>query len=119
MYAAIVFLPLFGAVIAGLFGRLIGARASELVTTGLLLVSAVLSVVTFAQVGLGHQETTIVPLWQWIHAGDFHTDWTIRVDTMTAVMLVALFFTTSRAARIIYPAGLFVFFVILKILSIT
>ena len=90
MYAAIVFLPLFGAVIAGLFGRLIGARASELVTTGLLLVSAVLSVVTFAQVGLGHQETTIVPLWQWIHAGDFHTDWTIRVDTMTAVMLVVV-----------------------------
>ena len=53
MYAAIVFLPLLGSLIAGLFGRVIGARASELVTTGLLFVSAALSVVAFAQVALG------------------------------------------------------------------
>ena len=42
MYAAIVFLPILGSIIAGLFGRVIGARASELVTTGLLFVSAAL-----------------------------------------------------------------------------
>ena len=53
MYAAIVFLPLLGCVIAGLFGRLIGSRQSELVTTGLLFVSAALSIVSFAQVALG------------------------------------------------------------------
>ena len=52
MYAAIVFLPLLGCAIAGLFGRLIGPRPSELVTTGLLLVSAALSVVVFADVAL-------------------------------------------------------------------
>ncbi len=40
MYQAIVFLPLIGFLIAGLFGRLIGARASEIVTTTLLLISA-------------------------------------------------------------------------------
>ncbi len=53
MYAAIVFLPIIGSAIAGLFGRLIGARASELVTTGLLFVSAALSVVAFVTVALG------------------------------------------------------------------
>jgi NADH-quinone oxidoreductase subunit L len=90
MYTAIVFLPLLGSVIAGLFGRLIGARASELVTTGLLFVSAALSVVTFGHVALGEAETAIVPLWPWIHSGDFLVDWTIRVDTMTAVMLVVV-----------------------------
>ena len=42
MYAAIVFLPLLGFLVAGLFGRIIGTRASELVTTGLLFVSAAL-----------------------------------------------------------------------------
>ena len=90
MYAAIVFLPLLGSVIAGLFGRLIGARAAELVTTGLLFVSAALSVVTFGHVALGEAETAIVPLWSWIHSGDFLVDWTIRVDTITAVMLVVV-----------------------------
>ena len=52
MYLAIVFLPLAGALIAGLFGRLIGARASELVTTLLLVISAIMSWVAFVTVGL-------------------------------------------------------------------
>jgi len=89
MYAAIVFLPLLGSVIAGLFGRVIGARASELVTTGLLFVSAALSAIAFARVGFGGQDS-ILPLFPWVHSGGFIVDWTIRVDTMTAVMLVVV-----------------------------
>ena len=90
MYAAIVFLPLLGSVIAGLFGRMLGHRASELITTGLLFVSAALSVVAFVQVGLGGGETQIIPVLSWIHSGSFIADWTIRVDTMTVVMLVVV-----------------------------
>ncbi|HEU0095840.1 MAG TPA: NADH-quinone oxidoreductase subunit L, partial [Rhizomicrobium sp.] len=90
MYAAIVFLPLLGSAIAGLFGRLIGARASELVTTGLLLASAALSVVAFTTVALGGGATQIIPILSWIHSGDFVADWTVRVDTITAVMLVVV-----------------------------
>ena len=48
MYQAIVFLPLAGFLIAGLFGRFIGPRPSELVTTSLLFVAAALAWVTFA-----------------------------------------------------------------------
>jgi NADH-quinone oxidoreductase subunit L len=89
MYAAIVFLPLLGSAIAGLFGRLIGARASELVTTALLFCAAALSVVAFNDVALqGHKY--IIPILPWIHSGDFAVDWTVRVDTMTAVMLVVV-----------------------------
>ena len=83
MYAAIVFLPLLGSAIAGLLGRVIGARASELVTTGLLFVSAALSVVTFGQVALGEHEA-IVQVLPWIHSGAFTVDWTVRVDTLHA-----------------------------------
>jgi len=89
MYAAIVFLPILGSAIAGLFGRIIGARASELVTTALLFVSAGLSCYAFYDVALmGHGG--IFYLAQWIHSGDFEADWTIRVDTLTAVMLVVV-----------------------------
>ncbi len=90
MYAAIVLLPLLGSAIAGLFGRVIGARPSELVTTGLLFVSAALSVAAFAGVALGGGATQIVPMLPWIHSGDFTVDWTVRVDTITAVMLVVV-----------------------------
>src|SRR5271155_3799098 len=89
MYAAIVFLPIIGSTIAGLFGRVIGARASEIVTTGLLFVSAALSIVAFNDVALqGHHY--IIQIMPWIHSGDFAVDWTIRVDAITAVMLVVV-----------------------------
>jgi NADH-quinone oxidoreductase subunit L len=89
MYAAIVFLPLLGSAIAGLLGRVIGTRASMFITTGLLFVSAALSVVAFNDVALeGHKY--IIQILPWIHSGDFAVDWTVRVDTITAVMLVVV-----------------------------
>jgi len=90
MYAAIVFLPIIGSAIAGLFGRVIGARASELVTTGLLFVSAALSVAVFITIPLGGGAAQIVQILPWIHSGDFAVDWTVRVDSLTAVMLVVV-----------------------------
>src|SRR4051812_11745112 len=89
MYTAIVFLPLLGSAIAGLFGRFIGARGSELITTLLLFVSAALSCYAFYDVALlGHSQT--VRIAQWITSGDFEADWALRVDTLTAVMLVVV-----------------------------
>jgi len=89
MYAAIVFLPLLGCAIAGLFGRIIGARASEIVTTGLLFASAALSCYAFYDVNfLGH--SAIVQVAPWIDSGNFQVDWTLRIDALTAVMLVVV-----------------------------
>src|SRR6202046_3779483 len=89
MYAAIVFLPILGSAISGLFGRIIGARASALLTTALLFVSAALSALAFNDVALGHH-SYIIQIMPWIHSGDFAADWTVRVDTITAVMLVVV-----------------------------
>jgi len=89
MYTALVFLPIIASAIAGLGGRFIGARACELLTTGALFTSLALSIVAFYEVALlGHSQ--IVPLWTWIASGDFEADWAIRVDTLTAVMLVVV-----------------------------
>ena len=89
MYTSIVFLPILASAIAGLLGRFIGARASELVTTGALFVSAALSIAAFYDVTmLGHSH--LVQILPWIHSGDLRVDWTIRVDALTAVMLVVV-----------------------------
>jgi NADH-quinone oxidoreductase subunit L len=89
VYAAIVFLPIIGAAIAGLFGRVIGARLSEIVTTGLLFVSAGLSCYAFYDVALmGHSQ--LIQIMPWITSGNFNANWAIRVDTLTAVMLVVV-----------------------------
>ncbi|MFC0283487.1 NADH-quinone oxidoreductase subunit L [Camelimonas abortus] len=89
MYHAIVFLPLAGFLIAGLFGRIMGARASEIVTTSLLFVAAALSWVTFFQVawGTGPVQVTVV---NWMTSGGLSVDWALKIDTLTAVMLVVV-----------------------------
>ena len=102
MYHAIVFLPLVGFLIAGLFGRVIGARPSEIVTTALLFVSALLSWVAFVQVGYGDGATR-VQVAQWMASGDLVVDWAFRVDTLTAVMLVVV--NTVSALVHLYSIG--------------
>jgi NADH-quinone oxidoreductase subunit L len=91
MYDLIVFLPLLGFLIAGLFGRQIGARASELAATSLLGVSALLSWVAFFTVALGHDEQAlIVPVANWLTSGKVVVAWALRIDMLTAVMLVVV-----------------------------
>jgi NADH-quinone oxidoreductase subunit L len=91
MYDLIVFLPLLGFLIAGLFGRQIGVRASELTTTGLLAVSALLAWVAFFSVGLSHDEQAlVVPVANWLTSGKLAVAWALRIDTLTAVMLVVV-----------------------------
>src|SRR2546421_3487940 len=102
MYQAIVFLPLIGCVIAGLFGRAIGPRPSELVTTTLLFASMVLSWVAFAWVGFGHQDAHVV-LGTFIGSGDLHAEWALRADPLTAVMFVVV--TTISAIVHLYSIG--------------
>ena len=85
-YAAPIFLPLFGAVIAGLFGRVLGARASQLVSCGAMGVAAVMAIVVFVQVVLQGETATIV-LFDWFASGDLDVDWLLRFDELTAVMV--------------------------------
>jgi len=103
MYSAILFLPLIGFLIAGLFGRAIGAKASEYVTSGFLILAALLSWITFFGFWLGGSEAEVVNLFRWISAGDLNVAWSIRVDTLTAVMLVVV--NTVSALVHVYSIG--------------
>lgn len=102
MYHAIVFLPLVGFLIAGLFGRVLGARPSELITTGLLFVAAVLSWVSFFSVGFGSGGGR-VPVAEWMTVGDLRVDWAFKIDTLTAMMLVVV--NTVSALVHLYSIG--------------
>ncbi len=102
MYDAIVFLPLVGSLVAGLFGRRIGARNAELVTSGLLGLAALLAWIAFFLVGFGHH-TDHVPVANWFTVGDLRVDWALRIDTLTAVMLVVV--TTVSTIVHVYSIG--------------
>jgi NADH-quinone oxidoreductase subunit L len=103
MYQAIVFLPLLGFLIAGLFGRSIGAKACEYITSGFLVIAAVLSWVAFFSVALGDGEVFTVPVLRFIESGSLQADWALRIDTLTVVMLVVV--NTVSALVHIYSIG--------------
>ena len=86
MYHAIVFFPLIGALIAGLFGRFIGARASEYVTTACLAFAALIAWGVF----IDGDHATRVQVATWFTAGSLTVDWAFRIDTLTRVMLVVV-----------------------------
>ncbi|ESX43380.1 NADH-quinone oxidoreductase subunit L [Mesorhizobium sp. C416B] len=103
MYQAIVFLPLLGFLIVGLFGNALGAKASEYITSGFLVISAVLSWVAFFSVGFGEGEVFTVPVLRWIQSGGLDASWALRIDTLTVVMLVVV--NTVSALVHIYSIG--------------
>ncbi|MBR1281818.1 NADH-quinone oxidoreductase subunit L [Bradyrhizobium sp. AUGA SZCCT0177] len=79
-----------------------GSRAAELITTGLLMISAALSWVTLVDVGFMHHDARIA-LFPWINSGDLQVAWSLRVDTLTAVMLVVV--NTVSALVHLYSIG--------------
>jgi NADH-quinone oxidoreductase subunit L len=103
MYTAIVFLPLLGFLIAGIFGRMIGPRPSEVVTTSLLFVSAVLSWIAFFQIGFSQAPIIVAVLGNWFTSGALAVDWALRIDTLTVVMLVVV--TTVSSVVHLYSIG--------------
>ncbi len=103
MYQAIVLLPLAGFLIAGLFGRSIGARASEYVTSGLLVISALLSWIAFFTFAWGGGEAETRTMMRWVSTGGLNVDWAIYIDTLTVVMLVVV--NTVSSLVHIYSIG--------------
>ncbi|MCW5752394.1 MAG: NADH-quinone oxidoreductase subunit L [Alphaproteobacteria bacterium] len=102
MYQLIVFLPLAAAILAGLFGRRIGDRGAQIVTCGAVGVAALLSWVALYRVGFQGQ-VAVVPLFTWIDSGEFEVMWQLRIDQLTAVMLVVV--NTVSALVHIYSVG--------------
>jgi NADH-quinone oxidoreductase subunit L len=146
MYQAIVFLPLLGAILAGLIAlagararfpgkgpapggeehaadhgahhggavshashhaeehapAAAGSRTAELITMTLLMISMILSWIAFVDVGFAHHDAR-VPVFTWMAAGDLKVEWSLRIDTLTAVMLVVV--NTISAFVHLYSIG--------------
>jgi len=100
METILLFAPLIGALVAGFGWRLIGDMGAQYVTTGLLFLSALLSWVLF----LGHDGVTErIHIMDWVQSGTLDAAWAIRMDRLTAVMLIVI--TTVSALVHLYSMG--------------
>ena len=99
----IVFLPLLAAIVAGLGNKQLGAFPAKIITTGALFVACALSWPIFLSFLNGSAEASVVPVLKWVQSGTMTFDWALRVDTLTAVMLVVI--TSVSALVHLYSWG--------------
>ncbi|MFQ5623400.1 MAG: NADH-quinone oxidoreductase subunit L [Paracoccaceae bacterium] len=100
MPTIILFAPLVGAIICGFGWRIIGERAALVISTGLLFLSFALSWIVFFS-HYEHVET--IPILRFIESGSLSTDWAIRMDRLTQIMLVVV--TTVSSFVHLYSFG--------------
>ncbi len=103
LFAVAVFAPLLGAVVAGLFGRLIGDRMAQLVSIALMLLASACGVAALAEGMAQGSPTLAVPISDWIQAGGFHAAWTLRFDALSAEMVAMV--TVVATLIHIYSVG--------------
>ncbi len=99
MEKIILFAPLIGAILCGFGWRGLGERGALLCATALIFLSALLSWVVFFQ----FETDAVLPLFRWIASGTLITDWAIRVDRLSVIMLVVI--TTVSALVHLYSWG--------------
>ena len=102
MYALAVFMPLIGAIIAGLGGRWVRDAGAQIVTCGSMLISAAIGILILFEVALGGEPQTI-ELFTWIDSESFSVAWTLRFDQLTAVMIFVVSLVSAMVH--IYSVG--------------
>ena len=102
MEISIIALPLIASIISGFFGKFIGDRNSEIVTSLLVTISAIFSVLVFYEVMVNQYEDNII-IATWINSGSLDVNWSMKIDALSSVMLVVV--TSVSALVHIYSIG--------------
>jgi NADH-quinone oxidoreductase subunit L len=98
----VTFLPLIGFIIAGLLSRLEFIitkknidQLAQVITTSLMVISAILAIKTFFDISFDASNSQIITLGSWISSGNFSVNWALKLDQLTAIMLVVVTFVSS------------------------
>ena len=102
MEISIITLPLIASIISGFFGKLIGDRSSEIITSLLVSISAIFSVLVLYEVVVNQYQENII-IATWISSGSLEVNWSMKIDSLSAVMLVVV--TSVSALVHIYSIG--------------
>jgi len=90
----IIFLPLIGSIISGFFGKLLGSRNSEILTSLFVSISSILSFLIFYKV-FNENYINNLDIFTWINSGTFNVNWSIKIDALSSVMLVVVTLVSS------------------------
>lgn len=94
MYLIIIFLPLLGSIISGFFGRKVGVKGAQLITSSFILITTLLAILTFFEVGYNNIPLEIY-LTRWIDSESIHVFWGFYFDSLTVSMLIPVLVVSS------------------------
>nr|YP_010584224.1 NADH dehydrogenase subunit 5 [Spathularia flavida]UZT67630.1 NADH dehydrogenase subunit 5 [Spathularia flavida] len=94
MYLAIITLPLLGSIVSGFFGRKVGVSGAQLITSTCVIVTTLLAIVAFFEVGLNNIPVSI-NLFRWIDSESLNVLWGFHFDSLTVAMLIPVLIVSS------------------------
>ena len=94
MYLALIVLPILGSIIAGFFGRKVGISGSQLITCSCIIITTILSILAFFEVGLNNIPVTVY-LFRWIDSESLNVFWAFNFDSLTVSMLIPVLIVSS------------------------
>jgi NADH-ubiquinone oxidoreductase chain 5 len=94
MYLALIFLPILGSIISGFFGRKIGISGAQIITCSCVIITTILAIITFLEVGL-NQIAVKIELFRWIDVESLNIKWSFNFDSLTVSMLIPVLMVSS------------------------
>ena len=94
MYLALIILPILGSIVSGFFGRNIGVSGARIITCTCVIITTILAIVAFLEVGL-NQIPVKIELFRWIDAESLNIKWSFNFDSLTVSMLIPVLIVSS------------------------
>ena len=94
MYLALLTLPLLGSISCGFFGRKIGVTGSQLISSSCVILTTILAIIIFFEVGLNNSPVTIY-LFRWVDSEYLYVNWAFNFDALTVSMLIPVLIVSS------------------------
>jgi NADH-ubiquinone oxidoreductase chain 5 len=94
MYLSIIILPLLGSIVSGFFGRKVGIRGAQLITCLSVIITTILAIITFFEVGFNNNPV-FINLFRWIDSGWLNVTWGFQFDSLTVSMLIPVLIISS------------------------
>jgi NADH-ubiquinone oxidoreductase chain 5 len=94
MYLALIVLPILGSIVSGFFGRKIGVSGSQIITCSCVIITTILAIFAFIEVGLNNIPVTI-HLFRWVDSESLNIAWAFNFDALTVSMLIPVLIVSS------------------------
>jgi len=94
MYLTLIILPLLGSIFSGFFGRNIGVKGSHLITCSSIIITTILAILIFFEVGFNNIPVTI-NIARWIDVESLNVLWSFKFDSLTVSMLLPVLIVSS------------------------